>query len=57
MSVWRWPSARWGVTVLTVHQGERADRATLLVVPLLVIINVLGVVGMDISTAVWERTV
>ena len=28
MSVWRWPSARWGVTVLTVHQGERADRAT-----------------------------
>ena len=27
MSVWRWPSARWGVTVLTV-QGERADRAT-----------------------------
>ena len=26
MSVWRWPSARWGVTV---HQGERGDRATL----------------------------
>ena len=25
MSVWRWPSARWGVTA---HQGERGDRAT-----------------------------